>query len=343
MLNTIQIIVLIQGVFLVFVLLKHKSKYKTTQLRLLICCITSILFYTIGDNENNLLIKGADWFLFDSSLFITFLFLFIYFFNSDKENFPKVYYLFFIPNLIYFSIETYELVTLREPLYIEVPEFLIKLIFLSYLGYTIYSILKSKSKNWFLYFIIPITILLSIEFVDDIYSYFHLREVYTSEQNINLYFLLTVALLFYFMTYSLINSSDNLLSKKALSKYKNSNLSDECVKKCSENLISIMEEERLYLNKKLTINLISEKLNIPKQHISEVLNIYMNTNFQDFVNSYRIEAFINHLKNGQHTHYSLLGLAYEVGFNSKSSFNASFKKFKGLTPSQFQKSLLSLE
>ena len=66
----------------------------------------------------------------------------------------------------------------------------------------------------------------------------------------------------------------------------------------------------------------------------------MNTNFQDFINEYRVEEFINRLKNDQNNHFTLLGIATDVGFNSKSTFNAIFKKFKGLTPTQFKKNLL---
>ena len=95
----------------------------------------------------------------------------------------------------------------------------------------------------------------------------------------------------------------------------------------------------MYLNNKLSIVDVSDKLNIPRQYISEVLNEHMNKSFQDFVNEYRVEEFVNRLKNDQNNHFTLLGIATDVGFNSKSSFNATFKKHKGLTPTQFKNSL----
>ena len=79
---------------------------------------------------------------------------------------------------------------------------------------------------------------------------------------------------------------------------------------------------------------------MPRQHISEVLNVHMNVSFQDFINEYRVNAFINCLQKEQYAHYTLFGIANEVGFNSKSSFNTTFKKIKGLTPSEFKKTLL---
>ena len=100
-----------------------------------------------------------------------------------------------------------------------------------------------------------------------------------------------------------------------------------------------MEKDKLFMDSRLSIHEVSKKLNIPRQYISEVLNLHLNKSFQDFVNEYRVEAFVKNLENEQHGHFTLFGLANEVGFNSKSSFNAIFKKHKGLTPSQFKKSL----
>jgi len=65
----------------------------------------------------------------------------------------------------------------------------------------------------------------------------------------------------------------------------------------------------------------------------------MDVSFQDFINKYRVEEFIYRLRNGENDHFTLLGIANQVGFNSKSSFNATFKKFKGLTPTDYRKKL----
>jgi AraC-like DNA-binding protein len=136
-----------------------------------------------------------------------------------------------------------------------------------------------------------------------------------------------------------LNKDIEILPKNQIIKYKNSNLSEKLISEYKADLIYAMEYDKLYLNGKLSIQDVSEKLTIPKQYISEVLNEHMNTNFQDFINRYRVEEFIIRLKNDQNNHFTLLGIATEVGFNSKSSFNAIFKKFKGLTPTQFMKNL----
>jgi len=65
----------------------------------------------------------------------------------------------------------------------------------------------------------------------------------------------------------------------------------------------------------------------------------MNTNFQDFVNGYRVEAFLERMGDANYSNFSLLGMANEVGFSSKSNFYATFKKHKGVTPTEYRKSL----
>ncbi|MFC2443179.1 MAG: helix-turn-helix domain-containing protein, partial [Capnocytophaga ochracea] len=70
-------------------------------------------------------------------------------------------------------------------------------------------------------------------------------------------------------------------------------------------------------------------------HLSQIINQYEEKNFYDFVNSYRVEEFITLAKKDIDKNFNLLGLAYEAGFNSKSSFNQVFKKITGKTPSEF--------
>jgi YesN/AraC family two-component response regulator len=93
------------------------------------------------------------------------------------------------------------------------------------------------------------------------------------------------------------------------------------------------------MDSKLSLTSLAEKLEIPKQYISEILNIHMDTNFQDFVNGYRIDAFLERLNDPKYSNYSLLGIANDVGFSSKSNFYATFKKHKGITPTEYRKSL----
>lgn len=340
MLETIQIIALIQGLFVLSVLFINRKDYKKTTFWLLFGSLLSVLLYIIADDKNNIFIQNTDWFLFDNTLFVTFLFLFFRYYKSGKQKFKKSDYLFFIPNILYFFLEIIEIKLLKENLVVEIFEVFSELIFVVYLCIILYSVVTDKRRIWLVYFVSPIVILFVFSFINDIFKIVGLSELpLFSEQNFNSYLLLVVAFLFYFLAFKLFNKSNEILPTTENSKYKNSKLNEEMINKYKTDLIYSMENDKLYLNGKLSIQHVSVKLNIPRQYISEVLNEHMNTNFQDFINEYRVEEFIKRLKNDQNNHFTLLGIATDVGFNSKSSFNAIFKKFKGLTPTQFKKNL----
>jgi AraC-like DNA-binding protein len=340
MLKTLQIIALIQGVFVLFVLFINRKEYKKTTFWLLFGSLLSVVFYIVGDDQNNVFSLGADWFLFDSSLFVTFLFLFFRYYNNGKNQFAKIDYLFFLPNLIYFLIEAIELKIVTDNLLVEIFEITVELTFLAYLLLIIYLVINAKEKHWILYFTIPIAILFVFSSFNDILAASGKKELSIfNDQNFNTYLLLIVAFLFYFIAFNLINKSKGILPKIETNKYKNSNLNPKTIEQYKTQLIQLMETQKLYLNGKLSIHDVSENLNIPRQYISEVLNEHMNISFQDFVNTYRVEEFIERLKNDQNNHFTLLGIATDVGFNSKSSFNAIFKKMKGLTPTEYKKQL----
>ncbi|GGG44689.1 helix-turn-helix domain-containing protein [Bizionia arctica] len=340
MLKTFQIIAIIQGLFVLSVLFANRKEYKKTTFWLLFGSLLSVLFYIAGDDENNIFVAGADWFLFDSSLFVTFLFLFFRYYMNGKETFAKLDLLFFIPNLVYFIIEVIELNMTADNLLIEIFEIASELTFFAYLMLIVYYIISSKNKHWILYFSIPIAILIGFSSLNDILKLagFHEFSIF-NDHNFNTSILLIVAFLFYFIAFKLINKSQGILPKTEPSKYKKSNLNPKTIEKYQSDLIQLMETDKLYLNGKLSIHDVSKKLKMPRQYISEVLNEHMHTSFQDFVNSYRVEEFINRLKNDQNDQFTLLAIATDVGFNSKSSFNATFKKITGLTPTEYKKQL----
>lgn len=341
MLQTIQIIALIQGIFVLFVLFTNRKDYKKTTFWLLFGSLISVLLYILCDDKNNLFVENTDWFLFDNTLFVTFLYLFFKYYKSEREKFIKSNYLFFLPNIFYLILEVFEIKLPKENLTIEILEVLLELTFVIYLGLILHFVFTDKRRIWITYFVIPIIILLAFSCINDILKIIGLEELsFFSNQNFNSYLLLIVAFLFYFISFKLVSKNKYILPKNEISKYKNSNLNAKLIEKYQSDLINSMEMDKLYLNGKLSIQDVSDKLNIPKQHISEVLNEHKNINFQDFINEYRVEEFIKRLKNDQNNQFTLLGIAIEVGFNSKSSFNAIFKKFKGLTPTQFKKNLV---
>ena len=95
--------------------------------------------------------------------------------------------------------------------------------------------------------------------------------------------------------------------------------------------------DKYYEEPELTLFDIAKKLNTNISMLSKAINKTFNCNFNDLVNGYRIEAFSNLIKIGEHKRQTILSLAFEVGFNSKATFNRAFKKVKGITPQEFIK------
>lgn len=94
-----------------------------------------------------------------------------------------------------------------------------------------------------------------------------------------------------------------------------------------------MDGEELYKNPNLKVNDLAKAIQIPGYQLSQVLNDNLEKSFTAFVNEYRINEACRILTTN--TNFSIEGVAGEVGFNSKSTFFASFKKIKGVTPSTF--------
>ena len=122
-------------------------------------------------------------------------------------------------------------------------------------------------------------------------------------------------------------------------KYKKSSLTEEKARKYLERITTLLESEQLYLHPDLTIQEISDKLEVPKHYLTESLNTYMGKNFYTLINEYRINEFKALAADEKNKHLTLLALAYDSGFNSKSAFNLVFKKQTGETPSQFLRNL----
>lgn len=113
------------------------------------------------------------------------------------------------------------------------------------------------------------------------------------------------------------------------------------VKKFENQLVKklkfYMKEEEPFLDASLSIHNLASQLDIPVRDLSVAINHDLNQNFFDFVNEYRINKAKELLEDSSKKEMTILEILYEVGFNSKSSFNTAFKKTTGLTPSEYRK------
>ncbi|MBN2662656.1 MAG: AraC family transcriptional regulator [Bacteroidales bacterium] len=129
-----------------------------------------------------------------------------------------------------------------------------------------------------------------------------------------------------------INNSIINVDKKNNNKPVIVNFNDD-VKK----LTNFMTNNKPYLENKLSIKDLSEMLDWQPNYLSKIINEQLEQNFFEFVNKYRVDEFKNQLP--KHKNYTILSVAFDSGFNSKSSFNRIFKDFTGLTPSEYKNSV----
>lgn len=121
-------------------------------------------------------------------------------------------------------------------------------------------------------------------------------------------------------------------------KYERSGLTEARAKEYVRRLEDAMMQQKYYLEADLTIEKLAKLLHISRHHLTQVLNEHYGKNFYMYINEYRIKAVQQQrLREPDNTNLTILAIAYESGFNSKSTFNTVFKKITAMTPSQFRK------
>ena len=114
-------------------------------------------------------------------------------------------------------------------------------------------------------------------------------------------------------------------------------ISQDQIKKLKGKLLSYFKEDEPFLNPQLNLQFVAQVLELNNNKISFLINQAFNVNFNDFVNSYRLKHFKLIALDSNNSHLTILGLAYDSGFNSKTVFNTYFKKIEGVTPRAWMK------
>jgi len=123
-------------------------------------------------------------------------------------------------------------------------------------------------------------------------------------------------------------------------KYAKSGLKDDASEILFQELTLLMTDKTIYQNGELSVGELASMLKVHPNHLSQIINVREGKNFYEYVNSFRIEEFKRLIIIPKNQKVTLLSLAYDCGFNSKSSFNRYFKKSTGQTPSQYAASLI---
>jgi AraC-like DNA-binding protein len=158
-------------------------------------------------------------------------------------------------------------------------------------------------------------------------------------QGTNLLVPLGASILVYVMGYLKMRRHEPQTSEKdelSTKKYEKSMLTPERSERYLNKLMQLMEAEQPFTDGDLTIQKLAEKLSVPAPHLSQTIYERLCKTFPDFINSYRIDEAKKRLLDPAKKHYTVLAIAEEVGFNSKSAFNDVFKKHVKMTPSEFR-------
>ncbi len=123
-------------------------------------------------------------------------------------------------------------------------------------------------------------------------------------------------------------------------KYQNSNLDEDRLKALAVKITNVFEKDKIFLNPNLNSEQLARAIGIPSYQLSQVINIGLNTTFFDLLSKHRIEEVKRRLAHPQFAEQTIINIAYECGFNSKSSFNTAFKKYTDMTPSQFRSQMM---
>ncbi len=213
-----------------------------------------------------------------------------------------------------------------------------------------YSNIERINLNWLRHLTIGLSIVWGIVVIS-----FVVNAISTKHINMDHFIYMAASILIYSIGYLSLrqpqiftqviqkSEAEPVLNSKIKSEerisYKKSGLTDVEAQNYLNNLLQIMEADKPYLNSDLTLQELAGKLSISTHNLSEIINTRLNRNFYDFINGYRVEEVKRRLADQESEKYSLLAIAFDSGFNSKSAFNTIFKKLTNTTPSQYRKQL----
>lgn len=121
------------------------------------------------------------------------------------------------------------------------------------------------------------------------------------------------------------------------SNVENNRLKPNEIRKLQKRLHFFMSQEKVFLQQDLTLKSLAGKLSTSSNNVSWLLNQVYQTSFYDYVNQHRIREFVSKIERQEHERHTLLALAMDVGYTSKSTFNKAFKNIMGVTPSHYIK------
>jgi AraC-like DNA-binding protein len=215
-----------------------------------------------------------------------------------------------------------------------------------YLGITFKWIQSAKERNGNAQYILPLSsrvkwltalaccLVLFLGAVIALHSFIFIHGTYDPSTNYA-YTLISSAII-YFIAYNLV-LTPGLINPDFARKYRGyMQFAGEDEERYLQNLRSLMSEKKFFTNPDLNLPMLAVQLGLPSHQVSKLINEKLGKSFSDFINEYRVKEFINRMNDTRYQSLSIYGVALDVGFNSKSSFNAAFKKITGKTPKDYK-------
>ncbi|MBL4643875.1 MAG: AraC family transcriptional regulator [Flavobacteriaceae bacterium] len=274
----------------------------------------------------------------ESSLF-TIPFLFIYINQTLNKKIKWVYLLLFIPGILsnISSLHLFEYVfNISLLVYIL---YIVKKHFKKVKDY--YSDIENKTLSWIKTIVYIFLFFHLLWIIEDLVGLQNeaLIEYFVDASNILTFFMI------YWIGYNGFSQPEIFKTSLFLSKEKKETITNNTseTKKQFLEITTIILDDKLFTDTDLNLFSLSIKLNLKEKELSKLINRHTNNNFYHFINQLRVNEFKKLLSSSKAKRLSLLGLAEEAGFYSKSTFYTAFKNLEGLTPKQFQNQLKKSE
>ena len=218
---------------------------------------------------------------------------------------------------------------------------------LSYLVYGTILFFRAKLKKpnkrrWLLFFVV-------VFWLVEIIQILHFIDLETRIYNTIIYnttsivwFLLSIITLYKALKDPFFFSNENNDETKLNTEKRKEQLQivDEEYEEILYAIQKIVIDEEGYINPEFNLKVLATELEVPSSKVSFIINDHYKSNISDFINSFRVEKAKDLLMAGQHVDKTIIEVAFEVGFNSKATFNRAFSKFVEVSPTEFRKNKL---
>ena len=205
---------------------------------------------------------------------------------------------------------------------------------------SIYSNLKNKELLWVKYLILGALIIIVVDVFTFIYDFNYPNANFESD----FVTVILVVIFLYFLGYYGIKQSKVLVPEFLLNPVKNNKISTSLInmdsieiKQHISKINTVLTTKELFLDEDLTLSKLAKEISLSDKKLSAIINQEMDTSFYDLINSYRLEEFKKRVVSKEFDNLTILGIAYDCGFKTKSTFNRLFKLQTGISPSEFKK------